>query len=80
MELSSLQLIETKVNLVGAVGIELKSRLKPRNLLILRTRKIAEISEFAESRYTPGTRSASGLTPEDAPREPAVHTSKLERI
>jgi hypothetical protein len=62
------------------VGIELKSRLKPRNLLILRTRKIAEISEFAEPRYTPGTRCASALTPGDAPLEPAVHTSKLERI
>ena len=55
------------------MGLGLKERLKPRNLLIQRTRRNAEISEFAEPRYTRGTRS-------DAPLEPVVHTSKIERV
>ena len=42
-------------NLVGAVGIELKARLKPRKILILRSAKTAQTPGFAKARYTPGT-------------------------
>jgi hypothetical protein len=42
--------------LVGAVGIELKATLKARKLLILLNEKNAKNTQFAEVRYTPGTR------------------------
>jgi hypothetical protein len=42
--------------LVGAVGIELKTTLKTRKLLILLNEKNAKNTEFAQVRYTPGTR------------------------
>ena len=41
--------------LVGAVGIELKARLKPRKLLISHNAKTAQTPRFAKARYTPGT-------------------------
>src|SRR5260370_19167545 len=42
--------------LVGAVGIELKATLIARKLLIPLNAKNAKNSEFAQVRYTPGTR------------------------
>ena len=42
--------------LVGAVGIELKAMLKARKLLILLNVKNAKNPEFAQVRYTAGTR------------------------
>jgi hypothetical protein len=42
--------------LVGAVGIGLKAMLKTRKLLILLNEKNAKNSEFAQVRYTVGTR------------------------
>ena len=42
--------------IVGAVGIELKATLKTRKLLILLNEKNAKNTEFAQVRYTPGTR------------------------
>lgn len=42
--------------MVGAVGIELLATLKARRLLISLNGKNARNSEFAEVRYTPGTR------------------------
>jgi hypothetical protein len=44
--------------LVGAVGIELKATLKTRKLLIPLNEKNAKNSEFAQVRYTAGTRGA----------------------
>jgi len=41
--------------LVGAVGIELKARLKPRKSLISHNAKTAQTPRFAKARYTPGT-------------------------
>jgi len=46
--------------LVGAVGIELKATLKARKLLILLNAENAKNSEFAQVRYTPGTRNCFG--------------------
>ena len=40
----------------AAVGIELKGTLKTRKLLIPLNAKNAKNSEFAQVRYTPGTR------------------------
>jgi hypothetical protein len=45
-----------KEMLVGAVGIELKATLKARKLLIPLNAKNAKNSEFAQVRYTAGTR------------------------
>jgi len=42
--------------MVGAVGIELKATLKARKLLILLNAENDRNSEFAQLRYTPGTR------------------------
>ena len=42
--------------LAGAVGIELKARLKPRKLLIPHNAKTAKTPRFAKARYTPRTR------------------------
>ena len=42
--------------LVGAVGIGLKARLKPRELLISHNAKTAKSPRFAKVGYTPGTR------------------------
>src|SRR5271157_77035 len=42
--------------LVGAVGIELKATLKARKLLIPLNAKNGKNTEFAQPRYTPGTR------------------------
>jgi hypothetical protein len=41
--------------MVGAVGIELKARLKPRKSLILLNEKNTKNTEFTQVRYTPGT-------------------------
>ena len=45
-----------KEQLGGAVGIELKATLKARKLLIPLNAKNAKNSEFAQVRYTAGTR------------------------
>jgi hypothetical protein len=45
-----------KTILVGAVGIELKATLKARKLLIPLDAKNAKSREFAQVRYTPGSR------------------------
>jgi len=54
--------------LVGAVGFGLKARLNPRKLLILRLAKMSKRRQFAQARYTPGTRSSTmertGTVPE----------------
>ena len=42
--------------IVGAVGIELKATLKARKLLILLNEKNVKNTEFAQLRYTAGTR------------------------
>jgi hypothetical protein len=47
--------------LVGAVGIELKTTLKTRKLLIPLNAKNAKNSEFAQVRYTAGTRRRIGI-------------------
>jgi hypothetical protein len=44
------------LDLVGAVGIELKAMLKARKLLISLNGKNAKNTGFAQVRYTPGTR------------------------
>jgi hypothetical protein len=47
--------------LVGAVGIELKARLKPPKLLVPHTARTAKSPRLAEARYRQGTRvSAQG--------------------
>ena len=46
--------------LVGAVGIELKATLKTRKLLIPLNEKNAKNTEFAQVRYTAGTRTLEG--------------------
>jgi len=46
--------------LVGAVGIELKAALKIRKLFIPLDSKNAKNSEFAQLRYTAGTRKYTG--------------------
>jgi hypothetical protein len=48
--------------MVGAVGIELKATLKARKLLILLNVKNDKNSEFAQVRYTAGTRWRDALT------------------
>ena len=50
-----------KEMLVGAVGIELRATLKTRKLLIPLSEKNAKITEFAQVRYTAGTRNAEHL-------------------
>jgi hypothetical protein len=47
------------LDLVGAVGIELKAALKTRKLLILLNEKNAKNIQFAQVRYTAGTRNDS---------------------
>jgi hypothetical protein len=47
------------IRLVGAVGIELKATLKTRKLLILLNVKNAKNSQYAEVRYTAGTRTGT---------------------
>src|SRR5256885_213947 len=42
--------------LVGAVGIELRATLRARKLLILINEETVKNCEFAQVRYTPGTR------------------------
>ena len=49
------------MRLVGAVGIGLKATLKARKLLIPLNAKYAKNSEFAQVRYTPGTRRDSNI-------------------
>jgi hypothetical protein len=49
--------------LVGAVGIELKTTLKIRKLLILLNGKNAKNTGFAQVRYTAGTRQNRGSAP-----------------
>ena len=57
-DLRRLQIVVNRKLLVGAVGIELKAMLSLRKLMILRTAKMAKPGEFAEARYTTGTRPA----------------------
>jgi len=61
---------------VVAVGIGLKAALSPRKLLILRIGKMAKSHEFAEARYTAGTRYVTALNTREARLGP-VHGPRV---